>query len=442
MRIFGHDITIRKSLKDEIKKNPEQKEVYYVYSPHAIESVLGRFSPYYSRNYYTLFQTISEIQFPIGFISERAKNAKFLLKKWSDDSVVWDNQQINKFLENPNPFYSFGDFLAFYIQMKLITGHANIYAGVNPEMTKSIWKYCDNYHILPSHATKIVYNKNDKLNIDNLRESIKHIETFVGNISYRLDPRNVLTSYDRFDLGKFQPFSRLESQKYTIANLMAVYEARNVIYTKRGALGAIVGKVGDADGLVPLNEKQKKELQDDFMKYGLDQSKHTHIISGVPFEYVKFGATISELEPFKETLNDAMQIAGIFGIDKDLVPREKDSTYVNKDNAEISVYNNVIIPTVETFLNEINNFLGLNDSGFYIDASWENVAILQKHKEIKQRQKKAISERCLLEFKAGLICLNDWRAELDLEAIDNPLYDKTILQMNENEILEIERILQ
>ena len=89
------------------------------------EELFGKFTPFATKNFYTSFRTIGEVQFPINFICSRAKNAKFLLKKWSDDSVVWDNKQMNKFLEKPNPLYSFKDLVSYYIQMKLVLGNGH-----------------------------------------------------------------------------------------------------------------------------------------------------------------------------------------------------------------------------------------------------------------------------------------------------------------------------
>ena len=51
---------------------------------------------------------------------------------------------------------------------------------------------------------------------------------------------------------KFMGRSRLDSQKYTVSNIIAVYEARNAIYVKRGALGLIVNQKKDADGTVAM----------------------------------------------------------------------------------------------------------------------------------------------------------------------------------------------
>lgn len=53
--------------------------------------------------------------------------------------------------------------------------------------------------------------------------------------------------------------TNLLSQRSPISNLLAVYEARGVIYAKKGALGAIVSKT-DAASSVPLTPKGKGRI--------------------------------------------------------------------------------------------------------------------------------------------------------------------------------------
>jgi hypothetical protein len=244
------------------------------------DELFGKFSPYAANNYYTSFKTIGEVQFPIKFICDRAKNAKFVLKKWSDDSVIWDNKQINKFLENPNPFYSFKDLVSYYIQMKLILGNSFLYANVSPSLTKSIWKYCDSYYILPTQNVSIDAKKISPFSIDNVKDIVNSYELLSGTgygygYKTKLVPDVIMHSRDFWnfdDNDSLLSFSRLESQKYTLANLVAVYEARNVIYTKRGALGAIIGNVGDATGNVPLT-KEEHSLYENFLVH-LQKIKH------------------------------------------------------------------------------------------------------------------------------------------------------------------------
>ena len=61
----------------------------------------------------------------------------------------------------------------------------------------------------------------------------------------------------------------------------------------------------------------------------------------------------------------------------------------------------------------------------------------QKPRNKKEIAKRSITERCRIEFNNGIITLNDWRAALGKESIDNSLFDKTIFEMTDQEIEQI-----
>lgn len=445
MRLFNFDIKhIKKSL-DSKKANPAKTTGQLLYSTDLINGLFGNFSPYKFHNYYTSFQTIGEVQFPINFICSRIRNAKFRLKSWEDDSIVWDNEKMNKFLENPNPYYSFKDLVAYHTQMKLITGNSYLYANIDQSLSGSLWEYCDSFYILPSQSVTQKIKNIDVFSVNKIEDIVDYYQMTSNGVVKRIPPALILHSKDNLDFlnySKITGFPRLDSQQYTLANLVAVYEARNVIYTKRGALGAIIGKIKDDAGVTQLTPFEIEELENTFHSdYGLDGNKHMHLISKIPIEFVKFGATIKELQPFDETLEDAIQIAGIFGVSDGLIPRKDNSTFNNQNTEEVSVYNNTIIPLVSTFLSELNDFLGLNESGFYIDAIWDDITVLKSGQKAEEEKNTIISDRCRQDFKNGILTLNDWRTRLGMEAIEKPIYNKLILEMNEKELTEIKNIL-
>jgi hypothetical protein len=160
-------------------------------------------------------------------------------------------------------------------------------------------------------------------------------------------------------------------------------------------------------------------------------------IVDVPVEFVKFGMTIQELQPFEETLASASVIAGAYNIDSVLIPRKDHSTFSNLREAEGKVYTSTVIPEATDFCENISNFLGLNDYGYYLDVNFDHVEVLAEARNKKEIAKRSITERCKIEFNNGIITLNDWRAALGKESIDNSLFDKTIFEMTDQEIEQI-----
>ena len=241
----------------------------------------------------------------------------------------------------------------------------------------------------------------------------------------------------------FKGQSRLLGQTYPVSNLCAAYEARNAIYVKRGALGAIVNMKKDLDSYVSMTPDEKNRIRDEFQStYGVTNKRDPLAIIDIPVQYINFGMSIADMQPFEETLNDAVTIAGAYGIDGVLVPRKDQATFSNLKEAECKVYTSAIIPDVKAFCESLTSFLGLDVSGYYIDAIWEDIEVLQEAKVRRETALKTVSERAKSEFKSGLITLNQWRAMENREKVNDPIYDKTLLEMSDEEYKKITSRIQ
>lgn len=432
MKIFGLEIKREKSLQStEIMRHG------VIVAP---EMLFGRFNPYAESNFLNTYKYIGEVQYPIRYLTDRALKGNILLKRFSDDSVVWNNDYVNKLMLQANYYESFKELMVEYIVMRLITGNAYIYADTEPMFSKAFYKYCDRYFVLPSQDVFAELDFAKPFTDD----KVKYYTCTYLNQVRRIPKELVLHIKDSQDYDEvtFKGFSRLLSQKYTLANLVAVYEARNVIYTKRGALGAIISGKSDQDGTQPLTPKEIEELQDKFQRnYGLRSDKNQLVISEAPISYVQFGKSISELQPFEETLQDAIQIAGIFGVNKELIPRKDNSTFSNQRAAEIDCYSNVVMPLVNEFLDKFSHWSGLYDDGLYLSADFSQVDILVANRKEREEKNRIISEKCKMEFNMGIITLNDWRTQLDMDRIEDSLYDKTLPQMSDAEVARLRTIL-
>ena len=237
--------------------------------------------------------------------------------------------------------------------------------------------------------------------------------------------------------------SRLLSVKKAIANLIAVYEARNVIYIKRGALGFIVAQKADQTGTIALEPGEKRELRKEVdNNYGVGSGQSPFAITDVPINFIRTNLSIAELQPFEETLEDAVKIAGVFGIPSVLVPRKDQSTFSNQDAAEKSVYTSVIIPAAKRFCEALTTFLGLEKKGLYLDCDFSDVACLQVGLKEGEEVKKLVNERCLSQFNNGLISINDWRAQIHESALDGYIFNKVKFEMTPEEIAIVDRVIK
>jgi len=458
MELFGLDIRkIRKKGAEQdvspvpVVSSPPQKQRVEI-SP--ADRFMECFHPATChRNYAFMFHNIAEIQFPIKYIAERAANAQFVLRKSSDDTIVWADSVrgmrdryvagiVEKgLLQSPNPYMTFREFVMNSIINKLLFGNGYIYAYTDKNEGR-LWETCNTFYVLPSLAVSL--EQNNKTVVGNL-EGVRYrysdggmIRIIPADLMYHTKDMPTFTSTRN---GQLMGRSRLDAQKYPVSNIIAVYEARNAIYVKRGALGLIVNQKKDADGTMSMTSGEKDAILQDFQStYGVVGDKMPVAISQVPVSFVPIGMSIAALQPFEECLLDAAAIAGAYGVDSNLIPRKDNPTFSNLNTAELNVYNSVVMPEVKSWLDGFNRFLGLYDAGYYIDALWDDIAILQDNAQRKENAKASTSNRCEKEFKAGIITLNDWRAAIGRERLEGEIYNKTLLEMTWQEIQQINTI--
>ncbi len=414
-------------------------------------------SPYVAgRNFMQLFLSVPEVFFPIDFIASRISKAHFELKRSKDDSVVWCNRRMDKILANPNCLMGWSELIYTHFVYKLATGNGFIRAAM-PESLRTpstaIYKSCNHYWPLPAPAMRVVPvdNKIPLYGICDKEDIIKH---------YRLESYQLLGLdipswqiwHDRDGIATMTTVgnmflkspSRLLSVMKPISNLIAVYEARNVIYVKRGGIGFLVSMKRDETGSTAMEPKEKKEIQDYLTTtYGLMEGQTPIGLTDVPLSFVRTNLSISELQPFEETLEDAVKIAGAFGIPDVLVPRKDHSTFNNQSTAEKTAYSGVIIPMARQFCNDMTYFLGLDRDGLYLDCNFSDVDCLLVGLKEAEQVKKLINDRCRLQFGDGLITYNDWRAQIHESQLDVELYPwagKLKFEMTDEELALVAKI--
>lgn len=407
-------------------------------------------------NFIQMFKTIPEVFWPIDYIAKRISEAHFDLKRTKDDSIVWCNRLgADAILKQPNPLMTWREVVYQHFVYKLATGNAFFRAAMPESITADAIKFqwCSNYWSLPAHLVEV---KPREYSFGVPMFGIADAEDLIKGYSLNLGANSGLTIpyfhiwHDRDGIpeltkgiGYLKSDSRLLSVKKPIANLVAVYEARNVIYLKRGAVGFIVADKKDVTGTLALEPNEKDELRKEIEgKYGVGEGKSPYAVTDIPVNFVRTNLSIAELQPFEETLEDAIKIASVFGIPAVLVPRKDQSTFSNQDSAEKSVYTSVIIPATKRFCEALTTFLGLDQKGLYLDCDFSDVACLQVGIKENEEVKKLVNERCLSQFNNGLISINDWRAQIHEDALDGEIFDKVKFEMTPEEIAIIDRVIK
>lgn len=409
-------------------------------------------------NFLELFRSVPEVFWPVDYIAKRISEAHYDLKRVKDDSIVWCNRlNVDSILKRPNPVMSWRELVYSHFVYKLTTGNAFLRASMPDTYTPDVLKcqYCDNFWELPPDKMRVLPMQYDfgipVFGIATIDELIKGYRLDIDPYAiYTIPTHQIWHDRDGIpDMTHIATFlkaeSRLMSQKKPIANLIAVYEARNVIYLKRGAIGFIVANKVDESGTVALRPSEKKAIRDELNgTYGLTDGKSPYGVSDIPMSFVRTNLSITELAPFEETLADAIQIASVFGIPSVLVPRKDQSTFNNQAAAEQSVYTSTIIPSAKRFCEELTTFLGLEKKGYYLDCDFSDVACLQVGNKEREQVKTLAFQRGMVAFNAGLCTLDDIRAIMheDQKSEEIPLFGKLKFEMNPQELEIVNKIIQ
>lgn len=224
-----------------------------------------------------------------------------------------------------------------------------------------------------------------------------------------------------------------------IRNLIPVYEARGIIYIKRGAMGFLVSNAGDAAGKVALTPQEKESVNRTVNDmYGLQAGKSTIGVTEQPVSFVKTSMSISEMQPFDETLADAVAIYSCLRVPRHLVPSKDNSTFANADADMKSFYSDVILPWGKRYAEHWTNYMGLKNFRRYIKADYSHVDVLQENRKEKSDVDRTEGTTYRERFVSGLWTLNQWLFAIGENKNTNPIYDKTIFDLEEEEYAQVQ----
>ncbi len=422
----------------------EREGGHYEYSEYEpqhlsnyLDSILG--GHYSKQNYINLFYCLPEIFAPVNEIASRVADANWQLRKNSNDEVVYNDSYFNKLFESPNPLMNFKQFIWQSVCYELVTG-ANFQYINRPSTLQPTFDNIISLWNLPTSRLNIELKKNvdiySSTSMSDLVQSYKEDQRV-------FEVKNVLP-FVQLDIARGNDVNKfvspLQGASIAIKNLIPVYEARNVIYVKRGALGFIVSKKTDASGTMALTPKEKQDAQDAYQaNYGLQRGKNQIGVSSAPVEYIDTSMSIQELQPFEETLSNAIAIYSVLRVPPHLVPSKDKSTFNNAKADMKSFYSDVIIPMANKYAQSYTKFFNIDRK--YVHADFSHIPILQEDRKEKADVEKILGSVWLERWNNGVCSLNDWIVSNDGEKGTGSIYEKKIFELTEDELSLVKNVL-
>ncbi|MDE6410765.1 MAG: phage portal protein, partial [Muribaculaceae bacterium] len=209
-----------------------------------------------------VFLNLPEVFFPIDFIASRIASAHYEIRKYSDDSIVWctnrskETKGVARLLTKPNWLQTWKEFVYMHWVQKLATGNGFMRAAMNSDLFDENtlkWEWCKNLWTIPSSMMSIKTPAFGRgfVNMFGCEEMVDVILGYKINGQIDVPYWQVFHDRDLFaNIGMgnteflWSP-SRLFASERNITILKRVYDARNTIYDKCGALGIITNRAQD-----------------------------------------------------------------------------------------------------------------------------------------------------------------------------------------------------
>jgi len=349
-----------------------------------MQSINGELQTYAKSNPYALACNIAEVFIPIDAIADRVAGVSYKLRNKRTLEPYEAKGNLLKLLTNPNPQSTIADLVYKDVFSKLSDGNSYIYTKTPESIKNPTIDNISNIWVLEPNKTtpKLLKNISNPFLMKSKADFIEYYKTFFF-YEHKIEPRYIYHStsmgLNEFGIGT-SPLKRVEKN---IDNILAVYQARYNVYAKNGN-GGILSKAPQTGGnslQEAVDPATREEILKDLQnRNGITGNKNFIGISSIPLTFIKTLGTIAELQPFEETESNAITIAGIYGVDPELIPRKGSSTFTNKNDAEKGLWQNVLKSLCQDEADILSKVYYLPEGiEFYADLS--EVEVLQEDKK-------------------------------------------------------------
>ncbi len=395
------------------------------------------------------YETNPVVNAVINIKAEAFSNLKFKVKDLKSEEIFdlmdydKDGGGLKKLLSDPNPLQSGSEWLKQFKLNYEVFGNGYNYASVPSGFNEKTYTYKDITVLNNLYAANvrpiITGNWLESTTID---EIIKHYEfdNYHGDIQ-EISPLKVMhinSSNLRLDYHFTEGVSDLVALQKPISNIDAAYESRNVLITRRGAIGMLSSEKRDeAMGNIALSKEEIDQVQKDYRRYGSMNGQDQLLISSQPLKYQKMALSVKELMLFEEIEADAIAVATAKKVPELLVKYYiKGGTFENLNASEKRLYDSTIIPESEAFISQLNKFLKTSEHNIQIIGSYDHVNVLQSNKKEEAEVKKTNIEGAEKAFRTGAIKYNDYLACMGMPN-DPIIGDKRVWDLKENQLFAI-----
>lgn len=279
-------------------------------------------------------------------------------------------------LKQPNAVQSMQQFLRQYDEQLLIYGNQFIYKNqtLDPKLQKVPISL---RNISPQYLQPVLTGKVfDQIE---LKEMVKEYQwQFKGGKQTFAVDKILWSKEDDLD-NDLVGESPLMALKYPLSNIEAAYGFRNVIMTKKGAIGVLSNESSDGSGGIPMDDQEKQEIYEKHVDtYGISPHQRSIILTNAKLRWQHMSFPTREMMLFEEVDANMITICDTFGHNINIYST-RNSTYENTKNAIIQTYESAIFPRADQFMQNMSKFL-LMPPGERLVASYAHLEIMKENR--------------------------------------------------------------
>lgn len=298
--------------------------------------------------------------------------------------ILIENSPIVKILENPNPLMHGNDHIRQWNENKCVYG--NNYEYLQRGLPT-----------LPVVGMTNLPAAQMQIHVSGKWYAQRRIEDII--LGYELQDSAGMTpfttdeiNHTRYISGKnpVKGESPMSSLHMPLSNIRGAYGFRNTIINRKGALGILSNDAKDSSGAIPLTEKERTRLNDEYQRlYGINDGQMQTIMTNSSLKWQAMTFPTKDLMLFEEVSEDFLAIIDAYGLNANIFSRTTGSTFENLSEGIKQAYQSTIIPEAEELAMNRTQVFNLIERGEWLELDYSHIAVLQEN----QKEKSEVLEK-------------------------------------------------
>lgn len=350
----------------------------------------------------------------------------FFMNDQGKESMKPEAKSLRRLFARPNPFQTGSTFRAQGNVYKRIYGYCPVLV-IRPKGFETDFSTYKLFNLPPWMVQ--VEDNTDWFFSSNMQPFRSIRLTYMGRSVY-VNPENILflkenqvststfgTSSISENVSLFLPDSKLLYLEKNIDTVCSSLNARGSMNRDRGPQWLLTNDSGDPDsGTMPLDGKDKEDLQKDFLQYGIIDGQRKAIITDAKLKLQTVGFDVGQLKLLEGEIQDAKMICDGLNYPPYLLGLV-DAKFDNQQIAERNWYSNSIIPDAESEDEQWSEYLGLPALGLKKITDYSHIPALQENIAEQGKGRWYMNQALLIEWLQDGITWNRWRELLGEDTV-------------------------